>query len=38
MSTTFGRIVVIKRNGQDGPALPIVANERTMMDGITFGR
>jgi hypothetical protein len=38
MSVQAARIVVIKRNGMDGPTLPIVTNARTMSDGITFGR
>ena len=37
-ASAFGRIIVIKRNGSDGPSLPIVSDNRTMADGITFGR
>jgi len=34
----LAQIIVIKRNGQDGPALPVVPDQRTMSDGVTFGR
>jgi hypothetical protein len=36
--TMLAKIVVINRNGQDGPALPIRPDHRTMSDGVNFGR